>query len=733
MSSAGADGQLERLQVLDAHLSGPDSPLRLEGRGVGRPEGWFLGPKAENKQLLTQLVMEAIQWHCDYRCAFHPEDPVYITEDVKQTQDYKDAVKNLEDHARQLFERLRLSAPIFSMRHQGHMLWDQVLPAIVGYFGAMLYNQNNVAAEASPVTTRLEIEVGNDLCRMLGFQVPPDGGSNPLGTPVPWGHITCGGSVANIEGLWAARNAKFFPLALRAALLEETALEPARHLPVRLLDGNKARLIDVQDAWILLNLKIDDVVSLPQTMKDEYDIELATTTAALGPYSVQNIGPIEFYRRFLPEVRAPVAMAPSTRHYSWPKAGALLGLGQNNILAVPVDLQARMDVTHLRSMLQTCLEKRTPVIAVVAVIGSTEESAVDPLTEILKVRKDFRDKGLDFAIHCDAAWGGYFNSMLRADTREDEMRIMAVPILEMSPYVREQYQALREADSITVDSHKAGYVPYPAGSVCYRNSAMRDLIALAAPVVFHSQSEPTVGIYGVEGSKPGAAAAAVWLAHKVIRPTRSGYGKILGQCMWTSKRLYCRLVTMKARWFKITLFQKLPAERSTNPSQAEIEREKEYIRRHFVDCTNEELEALLERERDARELFMELGSDQVILAYSFNFVEKSGALNKDAEKLNTLNRRVFEICSVTTPTRDLNSKQLIVTSSDFDPRVYGQEFVNHYCYRLGVTPVGGLRINFLISTTMNPWITDTPKGDFLVEIEKALRGAVHQALDDLEF
>ena len=47
------------------------------------------------------------------------------------------------------------------MRSQGHMLWDQALPAVVGYFAAMLYNQNNVAAEASPVTTRLEIEVGS--------------------------------------------------------------------------------------------------------------------------------------------------------------------------------------------------------------------------------------------------------------------------------------------------------------------------------------------------------------------------------------------------------------------------------------------------------------------------------------------------------------------------------------------------------------------------------------------
>ncbi len=96
---------------------------------------------------------------------------------------------------------------------------------------------------------------------------------------------------------------------------------------------------------------------------------------------------------------------------------------------------------------------------------------------------------------------------------------------------------------------------------------MRDLISLRAPVVFHSHSEPTVGVYGVEGSKPGAAAAGVYLAHRVIPLDKRGYGTILGQCMWTSTRLYCRLLTMAERddhrpsRLKLVVFQMLPAER----------------------------------------------------------------------------------------------------------------------------------------------------------------------------
>jgi len=47
------------------------------------------------------------------------------------------------------------------------MLWDTCMPANLGYLQAFLYNQNNVALEASPVTSKLEVEVGRQLCEMI--------------------------------------------------------------------------------------------------------------------------------------------------------------------------------------------------------------------------------------------------------------------------------------------------------------------------------------------------------------------------------------------------------------------------------------------------------------------------------------------------------------------------------------------------------------------------------------
>jgi hypothetical protein len=45
------------------------------------------------------------------------------------------------------------------------MTSDLTMASLIGYFATMLYNPNNVAAEASPVTTRLELEVASQLAR----------------------------------------------------------------------------------------------------------------------------------------------------------------------------------------------------------------------------------------------------------------------------------------------------------------------------------------------------------------------------------------------------------------------------------------------------------------------------------------------------------------------------------------------------------------------------------------
>jgi glutamate/tyrosine decarboxylase-like PLP-dependent enzyme len=71
---------------------------------------------------------------------------------------------------------------------------------------------------------------------------------------------------------------------------------------------------------------------------------------------------------------------------------------------------------------------------------------------------------------------------------------------------------------VTIDPHKLGFVPYPAGAISFRDRRVRDLVAVEAPYLFHpgAPEHAYIGRFIFEGSKPGAAAAGVWMSHKVL-------------------------------------------------------------------------------------------------------------------------------------------------------------------------------------------------------------------------
>ncbi|MEG4809983.1 pyridoxal-dependent decarboxylase [Microcoleus sp. F8-D3] len=696
----------------------------LEDSGTRSLEAWFLGTKAENADEFERLIVEAIRDQAFWRRNFHPGDPTHITEQIKRQPEYLQTMDTLKQSYRSLLAFLKKSVPFFSPRYQGHMNWDMTMPSILGYFATMLYNPNNVAFEGSTATTILEILVGDDLCHMLGYSIP-DEAAIENGAIRPWGHITCGGTVANIEAIWSARNLKFYPIALQAALKNEPSLAAAKDLNIPLLTGGSKPLIEL-DNWSLLNLKGDDILALPARLTQDYQITSDIITKAVSKYSLQNLGLQDFSRQFLSNIESsPVFLVPATKHYSFPKAAAVLGIGASNVIDVPVDEDARMSMTELEKILNHCLTKRRPVYTVVAVIGSTEESAVDPIKDVLALREEFRSRGLEFTVHADAAWGGYFASIIREDNSEvpelANIKEVSDPEIAFSSFVTEQFKVLGNADSITVDPHKAGYIPYPAGALCYRNSAMRDLVTFKAPYISHGEAEPTVGIYGLEGSKPGAAVAAVYLSHKVIRPSKSGYGQIHGKTLLGCKQLYARLLCMARPEdrFIVVPVPRLPAE----ISGSNVEEQNQFIRERIEGKKIDELLA----DPEAMALLKEVGPDLNIVTYAFNFKHPDGSLNTDLTLANRLNAALYDRLSIK-PGEDIYGYKLIVSTTDFDAEHYGEAFIESYKRRLGVTGKPGTPITVLRTTVMDPWFTETTKGSFLDVIEHEFRQAVSQAL-----
>ena len=71
---------------------------RLQTKGTGSDDlaGWFLGPKAENTELLQTLIRKALDNHCNDRKNLYPNDPVYVTEEMKQTPEYQETKSSVK-------------------------------------------------------------------------------------------------------------------------------------------------------------------------------------------------------------------------------------------------------------------------------------------------------------------------------------------------------------------------------------------------------------------------------------------------------------------------------------------------------------------------------------------------------------------------------------------------------------------------------------------------------------
>lgn len=507
----------------------------------------FLGAKGENADIFERLLLETLRDHVFWRRNFHPEDGFLVRERAKRTAAYQRSLSVLSEELLSLLGALKAGVPFFSPRYIGHMNSDLTMASLIGYFATMLYNPNNVAAEASPVTTRMELEVAAQLAAMVGYS--PE---------AHWGHLTSGGTVANFEALWAARDVHYLPVAVRWAA-EELGVAG---LEVAMPGGDTAALDDL-DLWRLLNVEATAALDLAEALEARSG-DPAKALETIRAHSLAAHGYQEYGRRltdaFGDALPDGVVLVPSTAHYSWEKICHTLGIGSAQLVHVPVDRQFRMDPAALGETLRGLARARRSVIACVAVLGTTEESAVDRVDLIADARrKAARELGLAFPLHTDAAWGGYAISLTRApdgSRRPYEAALAdAAPEVWPRPGVYRSLCAVERTDSITIDPHKLGFVPYPAGAVLFRDRRVRDLLAVDAPYLFHRGASEWgyIGRFIFEGSKPGAAAAGVWMSHKVLPLDATGYGRLICETSRGALALWERLDSRSWEPFRLVL------------------------------------------------------------------------------------------------------------------------------------------------------------------------------------
>jgi aromatic-L-amino-acid decarboxylase len=140
-------------------------------------------------------------------------------------------------------------------------------------------------------------------------------------------------------------------------------------------------------------------------------------------------------------------------HSSVEKAVVLLGIGLEGSRRIAVDSRHAMRVDALESAIDEDLSAGHQPAAVVATIGTTSSTAVDPVTPIAGLCRRHR-----IWLHVDAAYAG---------------------VAAMLPERRQLFAGIETADSIVVNPHKWLFTPFDLSVLfCRRMDALRDTFSL---------------------------------------------------------------------------------------------------------------------------------------------------------------------------------------------------------------------------------------------------------------
>ena len=184
---------------------------------------------------------------------------------------------------------------------------------------------------------------------------------------------------------------------------------------------------------------------------------------------------------------------PESAHFSFKKAADMLNL---KIVEVELDENYKIDVNSLKEVISD------KTVAIVAIAGTTELGLIDPIEEISKIAHEN-----NIFFHVDAAFGGFSIPFLK-DLGHD------LPVFDFS---------LPGVCSITVDPHKMGLAPIPAGGIIFRKEEYLEVMAVDSPYLTVKTQSTIVG------TRLGASSAATYAIMKYFG--KEGYRKLASELM----------------------------------------------------------------------------------------------------------------------------------------------------------------------------------------------------------
>lgn len=194
-------------------------------------------------------------------------------------------------------------------------------------------------------------------------------------------------------------------------------------------------------------------------------------------------------------------IVPTSAHYSFDKAADLLGM---RIVKARLNDRFQVDVAEVRKVVSP------KTAAIVGIAGTTELGVVDPINELSELASEE-----DLYLHVDAAFGGF-----------------VLPFLEDLGFRVPDFDfAVPGVCSITIDPHKMGLAPIPAGGILFRHESLRKKVSWDIPYLSGGETKQATLV----GTRSGASAIAVWTVMRHLG--REGYRRIIKNCMHLTLKL----------------------------------------------------------------------------------------------------------------------------------------------------------------------------------------------------
>ena len=203
----------------------------------------------------------------------------------------------------------------------------------------------------------------------------------------------------------------------------------------------------------------------------------------------------------------PEIILPESAHFSFKKIISMLSLEAK---VVPLDENYKMDVSKIEDLITE------NTMAIVAIAGTTELGLIDDIEKISEIAYSH-----DIYLHIDAAFGGFVIPFLDDEHKGD---------------LNFDFKC-KGVSSMTIDPHKMGLAPVPAGGILFRHAEHLEKLAVKTPYL--SKNKQTT----IVGTRTGAATAATWTLLNYYG--MEGYRKIVKDAIELTEYTYKKLNLMK--------------------------------------------------------------------------------------------------------------------------------------------------------------------------------------------